>query len=65
MFLSREIRRREAVSKPIAANAIRAFGDLGYLECQDSTVSLSEPYRSQPALDAIEQRLATLLPEEA
>ncbi|MFI5308157.1 MAG: hypothetical protein ACHQ53_12430, partial [Polyangiales bacterium] len=60
MFLSSEIELREAVSKPLFANALTAFREDGYLRLRDGKYSLTESFATQEAVSAIEGRITGL-----
>ncbi len=62
MFLSGEIERKEAVSRPLFENAHSAFVDQGYLVREDGKLALAESYDSQAAVRTIEARIAGFLP---
>lgn len=61
MFFSGEIRRKEAVSKPIFENALAAFIDQGYLVRSDGKLALAESFRTAETVGAIEGRIAGTL----
>jgi glycerol-3-phosphate O-acyltransferase len=61
MYLSGEIERHEAVSKPILQNAFSAFKDEGYVEVQDGKCLLTHSFESTEAVRAIEGRMAGYL----
>jgi glycerol-3-phosphate O-acyltransferase len=58
MFLSSEIDLREAVSKPLFANALMAFREDGYLRLRDGKYALTDSFDTQEAVSAIEGRIA-------
>jgi glycerol-3-phosphate O-acyltransferase len=62
MFLSGEIERKEAVSRPLFENAHGAFVDQGYLARDDGKLALAESYATQAAVRTIEARIAGFLP---
>jgi glycerol-3-phosphate O-acyltransferase len=57
MFLGGEIRRREAVSRPLFENAYASFVDQGYVARADGKVKLTPSYASAAAVDTIQARL--------
>ncbi|HKP64280.1 MAG TPA: 1-acyl-sn-glycerol-3-phosphate acyltransferase [Polyangiales bacterium] len=61
MYLSGEIERHEAVSKPILQNALTAFKDEGYVQLREGKYSLTASFESPDAVRAIEGRLAGYL----
>jgi glycerol-3-phosphate O-acyltransferase len=61
MFLSGEIVRREAVSRPVIENAYSAFIDQGYVARVDGKVALPESYATPNAVRTIESRIAGYL----
>ncbi len=61
MYLSGEIERHEAVSRPLLENALQAFKEEGYLDLQDKKYSLTESWDSADAVRAIEGRIAGYL----
>ncbi len=58
MYLSNDIELREAVSKPLIANALIAFREEGYVRFRDGKVSLTESFSTAEAVAAIEGRIA-------
>jgi glycerol-3-phosphate O-acyltransferase len=58
MYLSNDIELREAVSKPLIANALVAFREEGYLRLRDGRYALTESFDSPEAVSTIEGRLA-------
>jgi glycerol-3-phosphate O-acyltransferase len=58
MFLSSDIELREAVSKPLFANALIAFREEGYLRLRDARYALTESFATAEAVAAIEGRIA-------
>jgi glycerol-3-phosphate O-acyltransferase len=63
MFLSEEIVRREAVSRPVIENAFSAFIDEGYLTRAEGKLALAPSYATADAVKTIESRLALYLPK--
>jgi glycerol-3-phosphate O-acyltransferase len=63
MFLSGEMQRYEAVSKPIFENAFEAFADQGYLVRRDGKYDLGSTLTSQAAVDEVEDRIVSYLPD--
>jgi glycerol-3-phosphate O-acyltransferase len=61
MYLSGEIERHEAVSKPILQNALLAFKDEGYVQLREGKYSLTASFDSPDAVRAIEGRVAGYL----
>jgi glycerol-3-phosphate O-acyltransferase len=61
MYLSGEIERHEAVSKPILQNALLAFKDEGYVQLREGKYSLTTSFDSPDAVRAIEGRVAGYL----
>ena len=61
MYLSGDIERHEAISKPIVQNAIAAFKDEGYIQIRESKISLTTSFASADAVRAIEGRIAGYL----
>ncbi len=64
MFFAGEIERREAVMKPLIANAYDALVDQGYLVRNDGKLALNESFRTAKAVRAIEGRIAGYLEPE-
>jgi glycerol-3-phosphate O-acyltransferase len=60
MFEQGEIRRREAVSKSILANAFSALVDQEYLQRRQDKLELPESFRSPDAVRAIEGKIVGL-----
>jgi glycerol-3-phosphate O-acyltransferase len=60
MYLSSEIELREAVSKPLIANALVAFREEGYLRLREGRYALTESFESSEAVAAIEGRITDL-----
>jgi glycerol-3-phosphate O-acyltransferase len=58
MYLSSDIDMREAVSKPLIANALVAFREEGYLRLREGKYALTETFDSAEAVAAIEGRIA-------
>lgn len=58
MYLSSEIELREAVSKPLIANALIAFREEGYVRLRDGKVALTDSFGTAEAVAAIEGRIA-------
>jgi glycerol-3-phosphate O-acyltransferase len=58
MYLSSEIELREAVSKPLFANALTAFREEGYLRLREGKYALTESFASSEAVATIEGRIA-------
>jgi glycerol-3-phosphate O-acyltransferase len=65
MLAQGELERREAITKPIAENALSAFVDEGYLRRRDGKLELAESFRTSRAASAIESRMASFLEEPA
>jgi len=63
MFLSQEIVRREAVSRPVIENAYTAFVDQGYLTRSEGKIALAASYSTAEAVKTIEARLALYIPK--
>jgi glycerol-3-phosphate O-acyltransferase len=61
MFLGGEIERSEAVSRHVLENAFAAFLDQRYLERAGGKLALSEPFRSDDAIQSIETTVASYL----
>ncbi len=61
MFLGGEIRRREAVSRPLFENAFSAFVDQGYLVREEGKLRLTDSFSNMAAVRAIEGKVAGLL----
>ncbi len=61
LYLSERLSRREAISKPLLANAYQAFIAMGYLRTVDSKLEIAEAYQSHAALQEIAQRLSGFL----
>lgn len=64
MYLSGEVERREAISKPTLENAFAAFHDLGYIVKQDNQFRLTPGYESEESARAIEHSIAKYLDRE-
>jgi glycerol-3-phosphate O-acyltransferase len=60
MFLSGELSRREAVSRPLLENAYASFADQGYLERKDGKMMLTASYATPSAVATIETRIAAM-----
>jgi glycerol-3-phosphate O-acyltransferase len=60
MYLSNDIELREAVSKPLIANALAAFREEGYLRLREGRWALTESFDTQDAVSTIEGRIADL-----
>jgi glycerol-3-phosphate O-acyltransferase len=58
MFLASEIELREAVSRPLFANALSAFREEGYLRLREGKYTLTESFATPEAVAAIEGRIA-------
>jgi glycerol-3-phosphate O-acyltransferase len=61
MYLSGDIERHEAISKPILQNALTAFKDEGYVQVREGKCSLTSSFASPEAVRAIEGRIAGYL----
>lgn len=61
MYLSGEIERYEALSKPILQNALAAFKDEGYVQVRENKLQLTASFSSPEAVRAIEGRIAGYL----
>ena len=64
MYLSGEIARREAVSRPILENALLALTDQQYLSSGDGKLSLSPSFASADAAKTVEARIGSLVPDD-
>jgi glycerol-3-phosphate O-acyltransferase len=62
MFLSEDIVRREAVSRPVFDNAYLAFVDQGYLTRTEGKIALAESYATADAVRTIEARIVSFMP---
>jgi glycerol-3-phosphate O-acyltransferase len=60
MFLSGDIARSEAVSRPLFENAYASFVDQGYLSRKDGKLALTESYATASAVQTIEARIAAM-----
>jgi glycerol-3-phosphate O-acyltransferase len=60
MFLTAEITRREAVSRPLFDNAFSSFVDQGYLTRSDGKLALAASYATAETLRTIEARIVLL-----
>jgi glycerol-3-phosphate O-acyltransferase len=60
MFLSGDIGRREAVSRPVIENAYASFVDQGYIERADGKFVLTASYATASAVATIESRIAAM-----
>ncbi|MGD0677417.1 MAG: 1-acyl-sn-glycerol-3-phosphate acyltransferase [Polyangiaceae bacterium] len=60
MFLSGELARREAVSRPIIENAYSSFADQGYIARIDGKLALTDSYATPSAVATIESRIAAM-----
>jgi glycerol-3-phosphate O-acyltransferase len=58
MYLSNDIELREAVSKPVIANAFTAFREEGYVRVREGKLALTESFGTPEAVAAIEGRIA-------
>lgn len=63
MFLSEEVLRREAVSRPVIENAYSAFVDQGYVTRAEGKIALAPSYATSDAVKTIEARVALYLPK--
>jgi glycerol-3-phosphate O-acyltransferase len=63
MFLSGEIGRREAVSRPTLENALRSLDDHQALHTADGKVALRPPFDSPETVTGLEARVRTFLGE--
>jgi glycerol-3-phosphate O-acyltransferase len=61
MFLSGEIEKREAVSRPVLENAFSSFVDQGYLARNEGKLSLTESYVTAEAARTIEAKISAFL----
>lgn len=61
MLLAGELRRREAVSRPLLENAYASFVDQGYVGRSAGKLALTESYASAGAVATIEARIAAML----
>lgn len=61
MFLSGEVERPEAISKPLFENAFQCFVNEGYLRLSSQRYALTDSFMSEEAVGAIEGRLAGYL----
>jgi glycerol-3-phosphate O-acyltransferase len=53
MYLSEELSRKEAISKPVLQNAYLALSELGYLRTRSGKLEVQEAYKSRDALDEL------------
>jgi len=53
LYLSEEVARREAISKPVLQNAYLALSELGYLRTRSGKLEVQEAYKSRDALDEL------------
>ena len=60
MFLDGEIRRREAVNRPMFENAYASFADQGYLSKLGGKLALPESYAMADAVATIEARIEAM-----
>jgi glycerol-3-phosphate O-acyltransferase len=60
MFLSGDIGRREAVSRPLLENAYTSFVDQGYVARKGPDVELNASYRTASAVATIESRILAM-----
>jgi len=63
MFLSEEVLRREAISRPVIDNAYSSFIDQGYLTRTEGKIALAASYATADAVKTIESRVALYLPK--
>jgi glycerol-3-phosphate O-acyltransferase len=63
MFLSEDIVRREAVSRPVIENAYLAFVDQGYLTRTEGKIALAASYATADAVKTIEARVVLYTPK--
>jgi glycerol-3-phosphate O-acyltransferase len=63
MFLSGELRRREAVTRPLVENAFASFVDQGYVEKADGKFGLTRSYTTATVIGTIESRIAAMAPD--
>jgi glycerol-3-phosphate O-acyltransferase len=60
MFLAGDLRRREAISRPVLDNAYASFVDQGYLARVDGKLALTPSYASAGAVATIEARIVAM-----
>jgi glycerol-3-phosphate O-acyltransferase len=60
MFLAGELRRREAISRPLLENAYASFVDQGYLARADGKYALTPSFASPGAVATIEARIVAM-----
>jgi glycerol-3-phosphate O-acyltransferase len=60
MFLAGDLRRREAISRPVLENAYGSFVDQGYLARVDGKLALTPSYASAGAVATIEARIVAM-----
>jgi glycerol-3-phosphate O-acyltransferase len=60
MFLAGDLRRREAISRPVLDNAYASFVDQGYLSRVDGKLALTPSYASPGAVATIEARIVAM-----
>ncbi len=60
MFLAGDLRRREAISRPVLENAYASFVDQGYLARTDGKLALTPSYDSPGAVATIEARIVAM-----
>lgn len=60
-YLSGQLARREAISKPVLANAYQAFTAAGYLRISSTKLELAEAYQSHAALEEVAHGLVAFL----
>jgi glycerol-3-phosphate O-acyltransferase len=57
LYLSDELSRREAISKPVLTNAYQSLSELGYLRSRSGKIQLQEAYNTRDALDELDATL--------
>jgi glycerol-3-phosphate O-acyltransferase len=64
MFLSGELPRREAISRPILENALLALEDQRYLTVEQNKISLSSSFASPATVGLVEAKIRAFLPAD-
>lgn len=55
------VKRREAISKPVLENALRAFAEMGFVRSREGKLELEQPFQSQAALAEVEGAISAYL----
>jgi len=61
LYSKGRIKRREAISKPVLENALRAFAEMGFVRSREGKLELEQPFQSQAALEEVEGAITAYL----